>query len=379
MKKMFIYIILPLLFLCSNAIGQSKPDSVEYQGEYYKLVPQKVEDKIGLIGFRDIKEIYNIPETKSLPNGKWIQFFNTGNPSRIMVIVNDTLNGLYVEFYNNGNEAERGLFENGERIGLWTYRYHDGSIKSQGIEGVRIANNGYIFNIKIGEWKWFFENGNLEKIGYYNDNGKEEGIWKEYYDNGKLKLEENYSNGNYDGYVTEYYNNGQLNSKLLYVPVIHKSSRIKDSTYTFYHKNGKLKEKGSYKFGLKNGLWTTWYDKGVIKSKGHYNNGKYVFCGIVPYLVFYVIKDGAWEYWHSNGKKMSEGEYEFKRKHIETNCEGGADITTFHTTSGWEYWDENGNPVSKDFLIEKGLWHTDNQPMDEVWRDTNEDIEEIPK
>ncbi|MGV6828838.1 MAG: hypothetical protein ACWA45_05510 [Flavobacteriales bacterium] len=41
--------------------------------------------------------------------------------------------------------------------------------------------------IKFGEWKSFYENGQLKEIGTYSWSGDKEAIWKSYYENGQLK------------------------------------------------------------------------------------------------------------------------------------------------------------------------------------------------
>ena len=59
---------------------------------------------------------------------------------------------------------------------------------------------------------------------YYNEisniyyvNGLKHGMYKEYFDNGKLKYEINYVNGNIHGMYKEYFDNGELNSEIYYV------------------------------------------------------------------------------------------------------------------------------------------------------------------
>lgn len=45
-----------------------------------------------------------------------------------------------------------------------------------------------------GDWKEWYENGNLKSMGYYKDN-KKHGIWKYYKENGELEKIEEYNNG----------------------------------------------------------------------------------------------------------------------------------------------------------------------------------------
>ena len=75
------------------------------------------------------------------------------------------------------------------------------------------------------------------------ENGKEEGEWIAYYDNGQLSYKGNYENGKEEGEWIAYYDNGQLDSK------------------------------GNYKNGKKEGEWIAYWDNGQLDSKGNYKNG----------------------------------------------------------------------------------------------------------
>lgn len=365
-----LILFLLLLGLPGYSICQKKSiDSIEYQGEYYFLfVPysDKAMNMWNTWEINDTKELYNYNENEFLPDGKWIQFFELKNylPAKIFHLKNDTLNGYYKGFNIYGVIDEEGLYENGEKTGPWMYRNDDGSFVAQGEKGIRVAENGYVFNINIGEWKWFYNDGSIKRLEQYNENGEKVGVWKYYYQNGQLKREEKYVKDDREGFVTDYHPNGQLKSRLLYIRVNDYSTKIKDSVYSFFYDNGKLSERGQFKNGLRYGLWESWYVNGQMKSRGNYVYKTYTYCGVVPFDVNYLLKEGEWTYWHLNGRKMAEGEYGFGIMNIGTNCEGGADITTFYTTDNWEFWDENSKMVNKGYLLGKNIWREDRQPMD---------------
>jgi antitoxin component YwqK of YwqJK toxin-antitoxin module len=48
-------------------------------------------------------------------------------------------------------------------------------------------------------------------------NGKKEGVYKEYYEDGELLSEVNYINGKKNGIYNSYYDNGQLSSEINYI------------------------------------------------------------------------------------------------------------------------------------------------------------------
>jgi antitoxin component YwqK of YwqJK toxin-antitoxin module len=46
-----------------------------------------------------------------------------------------------------------------------------------------------------------------------------------------------------------------------------------DGLWTFWYKNGQMKEEGRYSKGVKNGMWVEWYRDGDIMWKGEWENG----------------------------------------------------------------------------------------------------------
>ncbi|MDG2313138.1 MAG: hypothetical protein P8M15_03800 [Alphaproteobacteria bacterium] len=78
--------------------------------------------------------------------------------------------------------------------------------------------------------------------GNYKD-GKEEGVWEFYYDNGQIYSKPTYKDGKLHGYYEEYLINGQLERKLTY-----KNGKL-DGVWEEYYENGKL----NYKITFENG------------------------------------------------------------------------------------------------------------------------------
>ena len=98
--------------------------------------------------------------------------------------------GLYYEkftdkpFTGKVTGINRGKVKNGKAEGEWLSYYENGQLK-------------YKINYKDGkaegEWLWYYENGQLEMKGNYKD-GKFEGQWLNYDENGKLYRTEIYKN-----------------------------------------------------------------------------------------------------------------------------------------------------------------------------------------
>ena len=112
--------------------------------------------------------------------------------------------------------------------GLWTEKFSDKPI------------TGKVYGY-FGEGKHYKK----VYIGYI-DNGKREGKWIIWYDNGKKKSETTYKDGKGDGLSTDWYENGQ-------------------KSYEF-----------TFKDGQPDGLWTGWYENGQKKYEHTLKDGKLI-------------------------------------------------------------------------------------------------------
>jgi antitoxin component YwqK of YwqJK toxin-antitoxin module len=74
-------------------------------------------------------------------------------------------------------------------------------------------NQGLVKNGKPeGAWVYYFNNGQLDKKGNYK-NGKSEGAWVEYFFNGQLSSKGNYKNGRREGARLSYTPNGTVDKR----------------------------------------------------------------------------------------------------------------------------------------------------------------------
>ena len=99
-----------------------------------------------------------------------------------------------------------GEFSNGQKNGLFVEYYNNGKMKYEG---------RYVYGIKDGVHSEWLENGNkISSINFLN--GNLNGVYSEWYPNGKKKYEGNYQTGNKEGTFTEFYENGNQKSKSEY-------------------------------------------------------------------------------------------------------------------------------------------------------------------
>ena len=132
--------------------------------------------------------------------------------------------------------------------------------------------SGKVFQNRMG--------GEKEFVGSYKD-GKKDGKWTEWFENGKKSAEETFKDGELNGKWTEWFENGKKE----------KEGTYKDGKYflsNHWDKNGDIKVKDG------NGLFISWYENGQKASELTYKNGK---------------PDGLWTNWYENGQKESEKTY----------------------------------------------------------------------
>lgn len=159
-------------------------------------------------------------------------------------------------YNDNGLLLSEGIVdESGNQNGKWKDYYPDGKIKAEGV---------YNNNRRSGMWKFYNNSSGVEQTGSYN-NGRPDGLWQWYYNDGSILREEEYFQGFRDGSYTEYDRDGSI---------------IVTGQYTDGEKNGQWKytsgdyiEEGKYIIGLKDGQWKAYYSDGTLKFRGSYVQG----------------------------------------------------------------------------------------------------------
>jgi antitoxin component YwqK of YwqJK toxin-antitoxin module len=108
-----------------------------------------------------------------------------------------------------------------------------------------------------------------KRINQYDLDGRKQGYWETYNDNGEVNTKGNYKDDKKDGYWEDEYDYGEVNGKGNYI------NDKKDGYWEYYWDNGGLYKQGSYKDGKKDGIWEEYFKDGEFWYKGEYKNGKY--------------------------------------------------------------------------------------------------------
>lgn len=134
----------------------------------------------------------------------------------------------------------------------------------------------------------------VEKDGVYFTDATQtqlySGEYREYYDNGSLKLEMQIKNGSPEGTYVVYFDNNKPKEIRSY-----KNGQF-HGVWRSYNVDGLLISEAEYKNDKKHGLWRIWDEKGVLRYEMHYNNGN---------------KTGVWKMWNEKAELTGEKKYTF--------------------------------------------------------------------
>jgi antitoxin component YwqK of YwqJK toxin-antitoxin module len=137
----------------------------------------------------------------------------------------------------------------------------------------------------------------------------------------------------------------------------------KTAADTSYYKDKKIKAIGkvavmddSINSEFKIGLWTEYYQNGQIKSQGSFQIGAYTNCCSNGWCESYINYEvGQWKYYYDNGQLKASGIYKVKKEHINTSCEGGAQIYKSHISKSWRFYRQDGVEIKLYDMIKAGL------------------------
>ncbi len=247
----------------------------------------------------DVKRTIN-PQTGKLA---FKGAYRNGKPDGVHRNYDDEGNVESAKIYDYGVLLFEGILDDqGRRQGKWKEYYPTGELKSEG---------EYKENLKVKKWVYYYIDGQIEQTGNYL-RGLTDGVWTWFYPNGETWREEEYVVGDEDGPSIEYSDSGQVIAQGNYV------EGFRDGKWTFeindhreegsffegertgkwkhyYLKNNQLRFEGSFENGLENGMHTFYFPDGKLKKRGPYLAGQ---------------KDGIWEYYDENGARIITIEYE---------------------------------------------------------------------
>ena len=208
--------------------------------------------------------------------------------------------GVWKSYHSDDLLRELTTYENGERLGAFEdHEYYKNNTKSKSVVGVRSSDRT---SQKI---TYFYENGQIKETGDYlrvytkgsKRNGRE-GEWKSYYENGNLKSVNRYLKGDKHGDWKSYYENGDP------ISIAHYVEGAKHGEWKLYYESGFPEETGRYVNGLEQGEWVYYYENNKIQSTGAYLPLNDKTAHLIDELE--EAKEGVWKYFDENEKLIEQ-------------------------------------------------------------------------
>lgn len=284
------------------------------------------------------------PYINDLKNGYWKFYTSKGNLIKVEkwilgVLQEDAQEVAKIEIIQKLNPKTgalvfKGSYRNGIEEGVHREYDENGNVISS-----KIFENGIVLfegvvddqGRKQGTWKEFYPTGELKSKGDYKDNLKVR-KWEYYFTNGKIEQTGSYIRGRAEGDWIWYYENRQVLRQEEYV------SGLKDGPFVEYNDTGAVITQGEYIEDLKDGEWI--YQQNDYREKGKYFDG---------------LRSGEWYHFQENG----DDEVIIFSGNYENGLENGLHVYYFPNgkvkrrgkyAGGkkegiWDYYQENGKKL----------------------------------
>ena len=230
-------------------------------------------------------------------------------------------------------KREKGLLKAKEEITYW-------DLDSTTIRSVGYYNNTSFTSVgqRVGEWKFFNKNGNIQEVTRYYM-GLKHGRSVFFYENGKLKIQAFYFLGVADSIFKAFYENGQLAEKGDYSGL---PENFLSDTTNFMDWQIKLAEFESFKLGT----WNYYYEDGTpYQTTQHKENDT------TEYLI---------EYYNSKGEKLiSDGNGKIETFYFSGKQKVSKEFKNELANGPYIEWNANGSiRITGNYLdgYKDGLW-----------------------
>ncbi len=224
---------------------------------------------------------------KELKNGPTTTYDTLGNVKEITFYKNNIKSGEGKVFYKNGQIHWLDTYVDDKKEGL-SYEYDS--------TGMLITIREYTAGFLRNE----------ETINRYDKEGNKQGVWKEFFDDGKVKWEGKYAGGKLDGVVKEYNQKGGLKQLEKFDMGI---ADEKSEDIQFFELTKQIRPDGSmlvggFTDGKKQGVFRAYDSLGNLMMTYSYKNDIKTAEGMIDSLG---NKIGEWLYFYETGELMVKG------------------------------------------------------------------------
>ncbi|MGE4288248.1 MAG: toxin-antitoxin system YwqK family antitoxin [Salinivirgaceae bacterium] len=315
-------------------------------------------------------------------NGRNVFYYPNGQIASEGNLINGIPDGKWTSYYVDGTRKSEGIYAQGQLDSVWVFYRENGLLQSQidyregkkngyyysfgikkGIDSIESAyiqaKELYFDNQRHGLCLYYYSNEQLHwRINYHKGlingtarefdstgvcitlveykNGREvdretinryldslqHGVWKEFYENGRIKTERFYKKGKLNGLLKSYDSNGELlfthrySDGVLSDTAVNVENEIQwvETYYEIRNQEGEFikKESGSFNEGIPIGVHRTYDSTGRVNSSRTYDsNGVLIARGIVNEEG---DRLGEWTFFYSNGSVKSKGVYSENRR-----------------------------------------------------------------
>lgn len=156
-------------------------------------------------------------------------------------------------------------YVDGKKDGLWCIYGKDNPSKNYPPEG-KIEEGTYTMDRKTGEWIFYHEDGVTPKLKGTFVNGRPNGPYIKFWENGNTKEEGKFTNGKQTDIYKTYYEDGTVMQEKQF-----NTDGREDGRQVFYHPNGQIEFEYTKEDGVNKGTATRYYENGDVKQVITYN------------------------------------------------------------------------------------------------------------
>lgn len=159
------------------------------------------------------------------PVGEMTRYYPDGGVRVMMTYDEKSEKARAKFFWQNGEPAAEGNYINTKRDSIWVYySYYTKNVSNK---------TTYAAGKRTGSSSSFYPSGEIAEEVWWKDDLKD-GPWKQYFEDGRLKLSATYHNNKLTGKIETFYPDGKTETEGYYL------DDVPDGKWTHYHDDGKI-------------------------------------------------------------------------------------------------------------------------------------------
>jgi antitoxin component YwqK of YwqJK toxin-antitoxin module len=186
--------------------------------------------------------------------------------------------GDFEVWHPDGAKRARGTYATGEQDGIWQEWYANGQLGSRG---------GWNAGVRSGAWTYWYEDGTLLARGNYAGDEKQ-GPWSTWHADGSEKERCSFVDGRLEGVLLHRKADGRVEDLLS--GVYEHGEKLADwhidGERTLLYPDDVLRERSTWKNGLRHGDSLSWHHNGARDCEGRYEEAR---------------RAGPWQFWRMDG------------------------------------------------------------------------------